>query len=514
MVKNQNKEKTMKKLLTSILVVVLLLSSAFVIFAACGDNRDNDHTIVFYTQQNDDLQKVTAVAIAKFEAKYPGWKVDHQVQSGGYDGIRTKIVNNLGSKKQPDLAYCYADHVALYMQKKKVIDINTLINSTATVEGKTIQANAEGKWEATGDATYAVGYTETEMANFVPAFLAEGKGSNFTGAGKYGYSDDAMLTMPFLKSTEVMFYNQTALQYIVDQLKSANRTEALALFVDAEGKLTPPATWDVMWKQAPIVAEFFPEATLLGYDSEANWFITESERQGWGYTSVDEKNHYLFNNQRAVAWLDQLSKFNEDGHITTQQMSGGSYTSNLFKQGVGAPVDKGTGGGVIYCVGSTGGAKNQATNNFTWKVTRVPGSVKPDGTIANQVISQGPSLVMFRSDKAKNADEKAMMTFLFMKELYDPTIQAGIAKLQGYTPCILNAAQVDEDFAEYLKGTDITAQAINLANKLASEGLFFSSPAFVGSSDARTQVGNALQAVLQGTKSGEEALRVAEKNCP
>lgn len=514
----------MKKLLSSILVIVLLLAGAVAIFAACGTTTDYDRTIIFYTQQNDDLQKVTAAAIAKFEAKYPGWKVDHQVQSGGYDGIRTKIIGDLGGKKQPDLAYCYADHVAMYMRNKKVVDLSTLINSTATVEGKEVAVNANGKYEAVGDKSYAVGYTKEEMDNFVPAFLNEGYATNFTGASKYGYGDEAMLIMPFLKSTEVMFYNETALKYIVTQLKNANRTADLALFSDDGETVKVPRTWDDMWAQAPIVAEFFPTATLLGYDSEANWFITESERQGWGYTSVDENNHYLFANQRAEKWLDYLYDFNSEDYITTQQISGG-YTSNLFKQGVGklengTQVDKGTGGGVIYCVGSTGGAKNQSTTLFTWKISRVPGSYVTDaqgnktGVISDKVISQGPSLVMFKSDKASDPELKKQMTFLFMKELYDPTIQAEIAKLQGYTPCILNTAEVNEDFAEYLKGKDITAQAINLASQLASEGLFFSSPAFVGSSDARTQVGNALQFVLQKIKGGGEALAEAKRNCP
>ena len=69
-----------------------------------------------------------------FEAKYPGWKVRHDVISNGYNGIRTKVVQDLQGKKQPDLAYCYPDHVALYMQTEKVIDLKNLINSAETVK--------------------------------------------------------------------------------------------------------------------------------------------------------------------------------------------------------------------------------------------------------------------------------------------------------------------------------------------------------------------------------------------
>ena len=42
---------------------------------------------------------------------------------------------------------------------------------------------------------------------------------------------------------------------------------------------------------------------------------------------------------------------------------------------------------------------------------------------------------------------------------------------------------------------------------------FFTSPAFVGSSTARDQVGQALVDVLTGVRTGQEALREALRNC-
>ena len=72
----------MKKLLVSVLVVALLLSGVLTILAACADPIDYEHTIVFYSSQGDALQQITKLAIEKFEAKYPGWKVIHE-QPGG-----------------------------------------------------------------------------------------------------------------------------------------------------------------------------------------------------------------------------------------------------------------------------------------------------------------------------------------------------------------------------------------------------------------------------------------------
>lgn len=464
----------MKKLITSLLVVVLALTCCVAIFASC-ETTDYDHTIVFYSTQNDDLQKLTDAAIAKFEAKFPGWKVDHQ-QPGGYDQTRDKIVSDLQSQYQPDLAYCYPDHVALYLPSEKVIDLNALMKSTDTIKGA-------------DDKEYAVGMTDAQIADFIPAYLAEGKAEMFSNYEKFGYTKDSMLTLPFVKSTELLFYNE-------DALKACG--------------LEPAKTWDELFEdQAPIIKAKYNKATVLGYDSEANWFITESERQGWGYTSTDVDQHYLFSNEKAAAWLDKIQGYAKQGYITTQTIYN-SYTSNLFKKGV-VDKDGNQTGGAVYCVGSSGGAKNQATTAFKWGVSAIPSSVLADGTQSDKVISQGPSLVMLKCSQASNPDEKAQMTFMFMKELYDASYQASVAKLQGYNPSIQSAIDSDS-YQEFLKSkTEITAISASIATSLSDK--YFTSPAFVGSSTAREQVGNVMVYVLKREKEGAKALKDALKNC-
>ena len=487
----------MKKLLTSLLVIAILLTCCVSVLAAC-DKRDYDYTITFYTQQNDDLQKVTQNAIDSFEAKYPGWHIDHQIISNGYDGVRDKTIADLSGKKQPDLAYCYADHVSLYMKTGKVIDVMQYINET----GVATYVDSETGETVTTDQV--VGYTAEEIANFVPAYYNEGNAVNFSDYEKYGFAATSKLMMPFAKSTELMYYNKTALKEL--------------------GVTTVPQTWDELFALKDKVNQKWPTATLLGYDSEANWFITESERQGWGYTSTNNEQHYLFNNTRAAAWLDKLGAMRTD---ITSQGKYKTYTSNLFKLG---PEE----GGVVFCVGSSGGAKNQNTTKFEVGIARVPGSLvfdndnKPviDETTGKQkidyrCISQGPSLVMLKSDKAKNPEQKALMTWMFVKELYDPGVLASVASLQGYCSPMSNTADLvpsykkdlDEAIGSDGKIVNITHAATKFAEELSKDGLLFTSPAFVGSSEARTQVGNALQYVIEGTASGKDALQEAYNNC-
>ena len=467
----------MNKLLKKLMVLSLVLFAGLML-VSCGEKdaiSDYEHTIVFYSTQGDALQKVTQTAIDAFEAKYPGWKVYH-TQVGGYDDVKKKIISDLGAKLQPDLAYCYADHVAQYIETKKVVDMSTLISmgeQTIKVKGD------DGAYSK--ELAVNVGYSAAEIADFVPGYYKEGLASNYADFESNGYSASSMLTMPFVKSTELLYYNKDAL----DKLG-----------------FEPAKTWDELWEQAEAIHKKWPKATPLGYDSESNWFITMCEQNGWGYTSA-QKPHYLFNNNDTKAWLEDLAEYYDKGYITTQAESG-AYTSNLFVKGVDD-------GGIVYCIGSSGGASYQQTNKFTWGITRIPySSTTKEGVNNKAVISQGPSLVMFKTDRSSNVDEKQIMTFLFMKELLDPTFQAAFSIAAGYNPCRQSTYEV-EAYEEHLEGTTATAVACVVARTMTQD--FYTSPAFVGSSEARTQVGNALVYALTGEKDAAKALADAYKNC-
>ncbi|MCM1042650.1 MAG: extracellular solute-binding protein [Corallococcus sp.] len=471
----------MKKLLTSLIAVVMLLACSLTLFVGCQDPIDYEHTIIFYSTQSDALQQQTNIAIANFEAKFPGWTVLHQ-QPGGYDDVRDKIVGDLQNGQQPDLAYCYADHVARYIPSEKVVDMHKFIKSTETIDG----VDSEGK-----EAKYTLGYNETEIADFVPGYYEEGFATNFGGYKTAGYADDAMLTLPFSKSTELMYYNKDAL---------------------AKVGLKPATTWDELWAQEAKLSEEFPTATLLGYDSEANWFITMCEQNGWGYTSANSDNHFLFNGKDQIDWLDSLRTLYTAGTITTQELNGG-YTSSLFTKGVN--------GGCIYCIGSSGGASHQKPadpdkGGFNWGIAPIPGSVRNKGETSEyvdySVISQGPSVCMFYNDNVleENQELKAKMTFLFLKELLDPTFQATFSQESGYNPVRISTNTIPA-YVKHMNSGSITAEAAKVSSTLTE--FFFTSPAFKNSSLARDQVGAALQLVIGGSKSGTEALRDAYYNC-
>lgn len=465
----------MKKFLGILLAFVIVVPCCFAILTGCQEAVDYEHTIIFYSSQGDALQSVTATAIDNFQKKYPGWKVQH-IAAGGYDDVKEKIIQDFQGHQQPDLAYCYSDHVAQYLTTGNVIDMNKYINSTEEVDAVNGEETVKER----------VGFTEAEIADFVEGYYKEGLAVNYGDYQSYGFEENAMLTLPFVKSTELLYYNKTALD---------------------ECGLTPATTWDELWAQCAKIKEKYPKATPLGYDSEANWFITMCEQNGWGYTSVNAP-HYLFNNEKAIAWLKQLNEYYQKGYISTQEEYG-AYTSALFTKGVANDE-----GGCVYCIGSSGGASHQDPGKaFTWGIAPTLGSKLADGTVNNAAISQGPSLVMLKDGRGlSNAAEKEKMTWLFVKELLNPKFQAAFAQASGYNPARISASE----YLAEAEATDITSVAAKIASSMSDR--FFTSPAFsgmdtAGSSEARVQVGNALLYAMTGKKTPEKALADAVAHC-
>jgi len=457
----------MKKMTLKRLFGVLALVGCVVSLASCNDDEEIDysHTIVYYHTQGDKLTPVTDAAIAAFQAANPGWTVKH-TQVGGYDDVKSKCIADLQAKTQPDVAYCYPDHVADYLSTGKVVDLKGMVSDTL-------------------------------KDDIFENYYNEGLASNFGDYAKYGYAEDSLLTLPYVRSTEAMYTNLTVL---------------------ADCGLTPATTWEEMWQQAPVIKAKYPNMVILGYDSESNWFITMCEQMGWDYTQAATP-HYLFNGEDKTAcgaWLDTLKSYNASKYLTTQTVYG-AYTSGLFT--------KTDNTGCVYCIGSTGGASYQYSAKFNCTACEIPHPANGE----KAVISQGPSFVFFKTNRSDNQEEKLAMTYKFVSEyLMTAKYQALFAKVSGYCPVLESAfdatVTVDDEqitFEEYLAdvsvGTAVTssAQMTALATKLCQQtaNYQFTSPAFKGSSTARTQVGNVVVNALTSQETGVDLLETAYINC-
>lgn len=431
----------MKKILAIILILVVMTG----LLVACTPPDDGKTHIVFYhTMSGQTLQPILEEYIAKFEAMYPQYVIEHK-QVGGYDDVRNQISSEIMVGGQPNIAYCYPDHVALYNISGAVQTLDEYINSTDTV------TRADGTVET-------IGLTAEQRADFIEGYYQEGA----------QFGDGKMYSLPFSKSTEVLYYNKT---YFKDN------------------NLKVPTTWDEMEEVCARIKEIESAKgnagiIPLGYDSEANWFITMCEQLQSGYTVVNEQNpseQFIFNNDENKAFVKKFTEWYSKGYVTTQEINEG-YTSDLFTKQL-----------CMMCIGSSAGAKNQIPEKvageypFEVDIATVP-QVDPDSP---KVISQGPSVTIF-----KKADKDEVLgSWLFVKYLTtNPEFQADFSLASGYVP-VIKSTMEDPLYATEMGKADGFANLKQLSalRCMEQEDAYYASPAFYGSSAARDEVGALIQ---------------------
>ncbi|MBQ9114996.1 MAG: extracellular solute-binding protein, partial [Clostridia bacterium] len=237
----------------------------------------------------------------------------------------------------------------------------------------------------------------------------------------------------------------------------------------------------------------------LGYDSEANWFITMCEQYGSPYTSAEEGNHFLFNNDTNKSFVKMFREWHKKGYVTTQEIYGG-YTSGLFVEQVETNS--------YMSIGSSAGAtlqrpaKDEATNSYPFEVgiTTIP-QVNPSNP---KVISQGPSLCIF----GKENPQEVIASWLFVKFLTTTVgFQAEFSMASGYVPVIKSVGD-NQVYANYLNKANGGEYIAALSAKvcLEQESAYYTSPAFNGSSKARDEVGNLMIKCLTENTNDVDAL--------
>ncbi len=424
-------------------------------------------TVKFYNTMGANLAGVLENYIVEFNKLYPNITIESS-QVGGYDDVREQIVTEISIDAQPNIAYCYPDHVALYNLAEAVTTLDSLIESDVEVK------RADG-------TTEILGLTDEQKADFIEGYYNEGK----------QFGDGLMYTMPLSKSTEVLYYNKT--------------------FFEANN-LTVPTTWDELEETCKKIKEIDPDSIPLGYDSEANWFITMCEQLGTPYTQAGDGDHYLFDAPENHEFIKKFNGWYQKGYLTTQTLLE-AYTSGLFT------TLKGTRS--YMSIGSSAGATHQrpsAVNNeypFEVGIATIPQADADN----RKVISQGPSLCIFQKDNP----QEVIASWLFVKFLTtNVEFQAEFGMVSGYVPVIKSVSEhpVYADFLAKADGGDyISALAAKVC--LEQADAYYTSPAFNGSSTARDQVGALLTKciVMKGddldaqiAKAFEEAVEECEYN--
>ena len=408
-------------------------------------------TITFYHTMGSNLSEVLNLYIEEFNKLYPNITINAS-QVGSYDDVRDQISTEITVGSQPNIAYCYPDHVALYNMAGVVATLDNLIDSKEEV------IRADGTKEI-------LGLTDAQKSDFIEGYYNEGR----------QFGDGLMYTLPWSKSTEVLYYNKS--------------------FFDANG-ITVPTTWDEMEEVCKKIKEIDPECIPLGYDSEGNWFITMTEQLESPYTSATEP-HYLFDNEVNRDFVKRFRSWYQKGYLTTQTLYG-AYTSGLFVAETGTRS--------YMSIGSSAGATHQrptkdANGNYPFEVGI---STIPQANAASpKVISQGPSVCIFN----KANPQEVVASWLFVKFMTTSVdFQAEFSMTSGYVPVLKSVADhpVYKEFVSKANGGDYIS-ALSAKVCLAQQNAYYTSPAFNGSSTARSQVQELLAKCLSATFSDEDA---------
>ena len=396
---------------------------------------------------------------------------------GGYSDIESKIKNGFATGVVPTLAIAYPDHVADYLaadvqNRGFVCDLSSYINDASIGFGKE-------SWIGDG-----------AVSDFVPAFYQEGT----------QYAKKGIYSLPFMKSSEAMFYNYDRVITFGKTYTPSGANAALGT-VTAVKDFLATMTWSQLLDFARYIKAQPAASDLIApifYDSDSNLFITQSYQRKIPYLSIagDGKCSVDFNNDQAKAMVQELKTAYDDGLLVTEG-SQGTYGSDAFKQ------EK-----CLFTIGSTGGTGYvDPEGNFTAEAVAVPFSNNNP-----LYVSQGLTLTVLNSTGISDSENaiRSKYAYKFAKYLTSTAINTKlcIVDSQGYSP-VRTSCYATDLYQSYVEenADSLLVKAGDVVSKL--DGHFLVSPAVKGSATARTEVGGILTRVFKGSTDIDDAFSSA-----
>lgn len=449
--------------------LMLLVVALFTLFVLVGCKRAD--VVVYTSWGKDGVNQVRE--LTKEFTKKTGITVSYE--SGGWKDIKTNTEKALSANTQPNLVFAYNDHIAAYNRRNKnVVDLKPFIDS-----------DPEFSKIYYGDKDKGI------KADIADTFKKEGTYFEQSNKNLKG----GIYNLPLSKSTDVIYYNKNKFKdlglehYITDgKLETWEGVKELAEEEGVKNQL----------KNGSLKA-------IYGYDSDANYVITDFEQRGLPYTEYDKdgKGRPIFSNNNHEVDDRVVNRFYEyrenfkQKQFITKATNGDKYPSEQFKKGQ-----------LLFTIGSTGGARH---NIPTAKKDRFDVGVLPvpqtDPTKARTIL-QGPNVAML--DNGKESNEKA---FKLLKFLLSQKVQKAISFSSGYSS-VLNSIIESKEYADEIKKMKDTIVDYNAADAAFEEAMkrrvigqifeiykgeinkYYSSPAFAKSTVARDEISKAFADIL------------------
>lgn len=473
----------MKK--TQLGICLLSVFSLLGTLSACGKGSGPDSSstgtktanVIFWHTFGQGIQNNLEEKIATFEQlvlENDGVVVNVTASyQGNYDTIEDKIIKGIGAGNIPTLTVAYPDHVASYLDQESTRG-DYVVNMQPYMDN---EEYGLGKEAYLGDQ-----YGEDD---FVASFLEEGR--QFIVEGTY--------TLPLMKSSEVLFYNEDAVSYAIklrdptfsgtteDYLSNLSWDEFMELAkycLDNKDQV-----WSTM--DCPVV-----------YDSDSNLFITKMYQNDIPYSSIDtttESGIIDFETgearTKAEAMVTELKADFDAGLFTTKGILG-EYGSNEFTEGRS-----------IFSIGSSGGAGYNlpSSDSFTVKMARVP--FDNDNPL---YVSQGPCLAILKQKGESEQNQlNTLYSWKFLKYLTNAEVNVDLCVRgsEGYIPVRESAFETDQFLDFLVEGEGYAETAMVLLDDIAGD--YLNTSVFKGSSKLRDEVGSIITTVLNGDKTVTEA---------
>ena len=369
----------------------------------------------------------------------------------GYDNLKKAVTLAAPGKKYPNVTLGYPDHFFEYVDSDIIVRMDHYLED----DDKMVPVGEDEKlYPVSADDFYA------DYMEEVQSIEIKDDGTGYT------------LGLPFNKSTEVMSYNKTFFDYAqtIDETivipETWQELETIGAkiktlvygMVDANELVIARHTETNEFKRYDSASHIEQGYRLyldmtgvtkdnfrpLGYDSLANFFITELKNFGSSYTAYDpvtRKGYLDFNETNTKQKTKDMMQYFRDlyeanllGVPATWEES--KYCSNPFKDMK-----------LVMTIGSTGGVTNSVPDGNKFSVGSAHVPYNGNQANARNVISQGTNLCMLD----KGTEKQRVASWLFVKYLAKYANGAFCAQT-GYFPSCEYAKNSDE-YQEMLNNT-------------------------------------------------------------
>lgn len=409
-----------------------------------------------------------------FNKIYPNITINIVKNGENYDKLRQNTVAAIQGGTLPNIVQGYPDHMVEYKANNAIVSMNPYIDHPV--------------W----------GFDpEVENDRFEDIVW------KYRNENSAYHEDGEYYSLPFNKSTEVMIYNQDAVQALIDAGKITKFPDTWQdLFaLSSEFETIAPGFIDSYGSKLSLTGAEIQTAKSVfvpySYDSEENAFITLLRQWGGRYTSLDSSRKGVanYNSEEAVNMLTYFNTHKDKLTLSANWKS--DYASDIFKKGQ-----------TFMTIGSTGGAYYNTPSIvggeylFNFEVAPIP--YNKDMPEHRAAIQQGTNLSVTNT----GTDQEKLASYLFIKYLNSEEVQVDFTLKTGYQPTRTSAYLSDayttfmngfaQDGTTALEGEDLMRSKAARAAALQSDFLFFDE-AFIGSSGIREAVGVTFKRIVLPT---------------